>query len=111
MTKAKTLVSPGALLPTWINFIASQIPLAKTKTSEAPFYPAWISNYILCKAWDEITYPLPNFNGAVKLHISSWQVSYGLSVEGILFRKLTVLLQDSIVCPILLIELIIGICQ
>ena len=37
----------------------------------APFYehgvtliPAWISNYIHCKVWDEITYPFLNFNGA-----------------------------------------------
>ena len=26
--------------------------------------PAWISNYILYKGWDEITYPFLNFNGA-----------------------------------------------
>ena len=25
--------------------------------------PAWISNYVHCKVWDEITYPFPNFNG------------------------------------------------
>ena len=36
-----------------------------------PFYkhgltliPAWISNYIHCNVWDEITYPFLNFNGA-----------------------------------------------
>ena len=36
----------------------------------SPFYqhgltliPAWISNYVHCKMWDEITYPSPNFNG------------------------------------------------
>ena len=36
-----------------------------------PFYsyglisiPAWISNYINYKEWDEITYPFLNFNGA-----------------------------------------------
>ena len=35
-----------------------------------PFYkhgltliPAWISNYIHYKEWDEITYPFLNFNG------------------------------------------------
>ena len=29
--------------------------------------PAWISNYIHYKVWNEITYPFPNFNGyAVK---------------------------------------------
>ena len=26
--------------------------------------PAWISNYIHYKVWDEITYPFLNFNGA-----------------------------------------------
>ena len=26
--------------------------------------PAWISNYMPSKMWDEITYPFPNFNGA-----------------------------------------------
>ena len=26
--------------------------------------PAWISNYIHCNVWDEITYPFLNFNGA-----------------------------------------------
>ena len=25
--------------------------------------PAWISNHMLSKVWDEITYPYPNFNG------------------------------------------------
>ena len=36
-----------------------------------PFYsydltliPAWISDYIRYKLWDEITYPFLNFNGA-----------------------------------------------
>ena len=36
-----------------------------------PFYkhgliliPAWISNYIYYKEWDEINYPFLNFNGA-----------------------------------------------
>ena len=26
--------------------------------------PAWISNYIHYKVWDDITYPFLNFNGA-----------------------------------------------
>ena len=26
--------------------------------------PAWISNHMLSKVWDEITYPFLNFNGA-----------------------------------------------
>ena len=29
--------------------------------------PAWISNYIHYKVWDEITYPFPNFNSALNL--------------------------------------------
>ena len=39
--------------------------------SRGPFYlhgwtltPAWISNYIHYKVWDEIIYPFQNFNGA-----------------------------------------------
>ena len=39
--------------------------------SRNPFYwhgltliPAWISNDMSNKVWDEITYPVPNFNGA-----------------------------------------------
>ena len=28
------------------------------------FIPAWISNYIYYKVWDEIAYPFLNFNGA-----------------------------------------------
>ena len=41
------------------------------KTSRGPFYshgltliPAWISNYIHYKVWNEITYPFLNFNSA-----------------------------------------------
>ena len=40
------------------------------KGSRAPFYqhgltliPAWISNHMPSKVWDEITDPLLNFNG------------------------------------------------
>ena len=29
-----------------------------------PVIPAWISNYIHYKVWDEISYPFLNFNGA-----------------------------------------------
>ena len=36
----------GLLLITWFNLI-----------------PAWISNYIHCKEWGEIIYPLLDFNG------------------------------------------------
>ena len=44
---------PGPLLLTWINFNST-----------------WISNHILSKLWDEITYPFPNFN-----RVSEW-ISY-----------------------------------
>ena len=30
----------------------------------AALIPAWISNYIHYKVWDEITYPFLNFNSA-----------------------------------------------
>ena len=33
--------------------------------------PAWISNYIPSKVWDEITYPFPNFNG-VSVEVWEW---------------------------------------
>ena len=35
------------------------------------FGPAWISNYIYCIVWDEITFPFPNFNGC-KVEIWEW---------------------------------------
>ena len=31
--------------------------------------PAWISNYVQHKVWDEITYPFPNFN------VEVWELS------------------------------------
>ena len=36
--------------------------------------PAWISNYIHYKVWDEITYPFPNFNSAT-VEVWEW-ISY-----------------------------------
>ena len=45
--------------------------MAHDNGTRGPFYkhgltliPAWISNYIHYKVWDEITYPFLNFNGA-----------------------------------------------
>ena len=35
------------------------------------FIPAWISNYIHHKVWDEITYPFLNFNGAT-VEVQVW---------------------------------------
>ena len=53
-----------------IDISGTRIATTVTSTSD-PFYqhgltliPAWIINYIHCKVWDEITYPLLNFNGA-----------------------------------------------
>ena len=44
----------------------------------APFYshgltpiPTWISNYIHCKVWDEISYPFLKFNGAA-VEVYEW---------------------------------------
>ena len=44
--------------------------MAKIFDPRGPFYyygltliPAWISNHMHNKVWDEITYPFPNFNG------------------------------------------------
>ena len=47
-----------------------------------PFYlhgltliPAWISDYIHYKVWDEITYPFLNFNGAT-VEVSDWKCNF-----------------------------------
>ena len=37
--------------------------------------PAWISNYIHYKVWDEITYPFPNFNSAA-VEVWEWTSSF-----------------------------------
>ena len=37
--------------------------------------PAWISNYMYCKVWDEITYPFENFNGTT-VEIWEWISSF-----------------------------------
>ena len=49
---------PGPLLLTWIDLI-----------------PAWISNYIHYKVWDEITYPFPNFNGCT-VEVWEWITNF-----------------------------------
>ena len=41
--------------------------------------PAWISNYIRYKAWDEITYPFPNFNG--KTHFSGRVINFHAGIN------------------------------
>ena len=61
----------------WFNYT---IPSAK-ETSGFPFtnivlptlltvIPAWLSNSIYHKVWDEITYPFPNVNGAT---VAVWE--------------------------------------
>ena len=41
-----------------------KIDLYQTKQHGSTLIPAWISNHIPGKIWDEITNPSPNFNGA-----------------------------------------------
>ena len=41
----------------------SQSPVAQITNMVLTLIPAWISNYIHRKAWDEITYSFLNFNG------------------------------------------------
>ena len=49
---------------------AQEVIKVEDAATWAPFYyhgltliPAWISNYMPSKVWDEITYPFLNFNG------------------------------------------------
>ena len=35
------------------------------------YWPAWISNHMSSKVWDEITYPYPNFNGST-IEVLEW---------------------------------------
>ena len=58
-----------------------------------PFYwhgwtliPAWISNYIHYKVWYEITYPFPNFNGAIPHFIG---YVYYLSMLGLKLNRVS----------------------
>ena len=44
----------------WALFICRTPP----RVARLTLIPAWISNYMHYKMWDEITYPFPNFNGA-----------------------------------------------
>ena len=53
--------------------------------------PVWISNYIHCKVWDEITYPFLNFNGCNHrslgmdklFHLTLYQACNYLSMHGL----------------------------
>ena len=42
--------------------------------------PAWISNYIQFKVWDEITYPFPNFSGAA-IEVWEWILDMWLLIH------------------------------
>ena len=43
---------------------------------ELTVIPAWVSKYIHCKVWDEITYQFPKFNIAT---IEVWELRSNLS--------------------------------
>ena len=43
--------------------------------------PAWISNFIHHKIWDEITYPFPNFNGCT-VEVWEWMNNFTLHFTG-----------------------------
>ena len=45
----------------WKDFLASRGLFYQHGITSIP---AWMSNRISSKVWDEITYPFPNFNGA-----------------------------------------------
>ena len=52
-----------------INIGDSWSPAHFTNTS-LTLIPAWINNHIHYKVWDEISYPIPNFNG---ITIEAWE--------------------------------------
>ena len=51
------VLTPKASPEGWV-FSQAQHPMIKT------YIQAWISNHLLSKGWDEITYPFQNVNGA-----------------------------------------------
>ena len=62
--------------------------LGKTKI----LHVAWISNYIHNNAWDEITYPFLNFNGAIVEDyewISNYQACNYLSMLGLKLNRVS----------------------
>ena len=63
----------------WIQCVNADELLHK---AWGPFYwhgltliPAWISNYIHYKVWDEITYPFPNANGGT-VEVWEWMSNF-----------------------------------
>ena len=56
--------TPPTLIKTTLSWIGNYTPLRAEPLLLSWFnIPAWISNHIPTKIWDEITYPIPNFNG------------------------------------------------
>ena len=51
-------------------FLAPLVPRGPFYKHGLTLIPAWISNYMPSKMWDEITYPFPNFNGCT---IGVWE--------------------------------------
>ena len=58
----------------WIGelFLSANIHFICILVSRDPFYqnglfliPAWISNHMPSKMWDEVTFPIPNFDGCI----------------------------------------------
>ena len=43
--------------------------------------PAWISDYIHYKVWDEITYPFPNFNSGT-VEVWEWMNNFNPQLTG-----------------------------
>ena len=59
--------------PSWVQSLTFRGPFYQHRLT---LIPAWISNYIHYKVWDEITCPFPNFNGAI---IEVWEWIRNLS--------------------------------
>ena len=60
----KFLLRYDLLLPWNIISMAKQPGTLGPLLHGLTYIPAWISNHIPSKMWDENTYPFPNFNGA-----------------------------------------------
>ena len=68
------LVVPGYQVCYWsisITIIWLQLQGLLLWTCINCVIPAWVSNHMPSEAWDEITYPFPNFNG-VTVEVPEW---------------------------------------
>ena len=52
------------------DWLSNSTPVAPFTNMAQFFIPAWVSNHMPNKLWDEITYPFPNFNSAT---IKDWE--------------------------------------